>query len=195
MADYFIFYHRQLLVFQFNLQTVKKKMSRYVHGAEKDFTALFSDTSFYPKFKDKQDYHRNGEGPGSKPYYLYTYKKDNSGRLVMQLWNTQYVLPDSGIISSSLKTGFAELPNGFYTWNKYDSSGIFAIALFPIKWNYIITNEYLKNKFVNDPSAGLQYDIFPGAAKKEAFVLFMEDHYFISFKKRNQLTLRTTLFQ
>jgi hypothetical protein len=76
------------------------------------------------------------------------------------------VLPDSGIIRSSLKSGFAALPNGFYVWNKLDSAGIFAVALIPIKWNYIVTNAYLKNSFVNDPAAGQQYDIFPGESKE-----------------------------
>jgi signal transduction histidine kinase len=145
-----------------NLQTVKKKMSRYVQGAENDFTALFSDSNFTQSLKADKITTKMVEKLSKKRYYLYTYKRDNTGRLVMQLWNTQYVLPDSGIIRSSLKTGFAELPNGFYTWNKYDSAGIFSIALIPIKWNYIITNEYLKNTFVNDPGAGQQYDIFPG---------------------------------
>jgi signal transduction histidine kinase len=149
-----------------NLQTVKKKMSRHVHGAENDFLALFSDSNFTRSLKTDRITTEMVEKLTRKPYYLYTYKRDNSGRLVMQLWNTQYVIPDSGIIRSSLKTGFAELPNGFYTWNKYDSAGIFSIALIPIKWNYIITNEYLKNTFVNDPTAGQQYDIFPGEAKE-----------------------------
>jgi hypothetical protein len=111
-----------------NLQTVKKKMSRYVQGAENDFTALFSDSNFTQSLKANRITTKMVEKLSKKRYYLYTYKRDNAGRLVMQLWNTQYVLPDSGIIRSSLKTGFAELPNGFYTWNKYDSAGIFSIA-------------------------------------------------------------------
>ncbi len=148
-----------------NLQTVTKKMNRYVHGAEKDFVRLFSDTAFVQNIRKRAISEELGRELKEKPYYLFAYSRDSAGELNMQFWNTQYVLPDSGIISSSLKTGFAELPNGFYAWNKHDSAGIFAVALIPIKWNYIVTNDYLKNSFVNDRAAGNQYDIFPGESK------------------------------
>jgi signal transduction histidine kinase len=148
-----------------NLQSVTKKMNRYVHNSEKDFIKLFADTAFVNSIRKGAVSTTMAEKLGKKQYYLFAYNRNRQGELAMRFWNTQYVLPDSGIIRSSQETGFAELPNGFYAWNKQDSAGIFAIALIPIKWNYIVTNDYLKNNFVNDPAAGQRYDIFPGESK------------------------------
>ena len=149
-----------------NLQSVKKKMNSYVHGAEKDFFKLLSDSEFTAALQHDRLNESMLLKMRSKPYYLYVYNKDDSGRLTLQQWSTQYVLPDSGIINSVQKAGFAQLPNGFYVWNKYDSAGNYAIALIPIKWNFIVTNAYLKNTFVNNAAAGSLFDIFPGEAKE-----------------------------
>lgn len=149
-----------------NLQSVQKKMNRYVHAAERDFADLYGDTAFLRSIKSSNPPPAFVKELREKPYYLFTYRTDRAGKLKMQFWNTQYVLPDSGSVGSSLKAGFANLPNGFYVWNKKDSAGVLAITLIPIKWNYIVTNAYLKNTLVNDAAAGQQYDIFPGESKK-----------------------------
>jgi two-component system nitrogen regulation sensor histidine kinase NtrY len=148
-----------------NLQSVQKKMKGYVHNTEKEFISLMEDSSFTGLAKDP---HRNDlqqEKFSKKKYNLFLYNRDSSGSLELKYWNTQNVLPDSGIIYSALKAGFAQLPNGFYVWNKLDTAGILAIALIPIKWNYIVTNDYLKNDFIDNPLTGQPYDIFPGETK------------------------------
>ncbi|RYF88286.1 MAG: HAMP domain-containing protein, partial [Chitinophagaceae bacterium] len=90
------------------------------------------------------------------------YRATSDSQYQMRCWNTQQVLPDDGILQSAVSTGFAQLANGFYVWNKKDSAEMLAVSLVPIKWNYIVTNDYLKNTFVNRPMLGNQYDIFPG---------------------------------
>ena len=147
-----------------NLLSVQKKMNSYVQDAEKDFSALLSDSNFTRAAKQKRLHNTLRAALQQKSYYLFLYRHSNSGYPVLQHWNTQYVLPDTGIITSSARSGFAQLPNGLYVWNRHDSAGILAVMLIPVKWNYIVTNDYLKNTFVNDPSAGRQYDIFPGQA-------------------------------
>ncbi len=144
-----------------SLKAVKKEMSSYVREAEVDFTDLMQDTAYTPLYAGKVA--ANEEPPlTERNYFVFFYQPDTSGRYVLQYWNTQQVLPDSGILQSSLKAGFAQLANGFYVWNKQDTAGTIAICLIPVKWNYIVTNDYLKNSFVNHPRIGNQYDIFPG---------------------------------
>ena len=143
-----------------NLKAVQKKMTGYIQTAEKDFIAMAADGSFKNLMQDSllEDLSKVSK----KDYCLFLYNLDSTAALHLSYWNTQKVLPDSGIIYSALKAGFAQLPNGFYVWNKSDSAGILAIALIPVKWNYIITNEYLQNNFVDNPLTGQKYDIFPG---------------------------------
>ena len=148
------------------LQSVQHKMNGYVQKAEKDFLEVLKDSSFKKLLNGRKVSEAQQEMLLAKNYYLFLYQKDSSGSYDLSYWNTQHVIPDSGIIGSSLKAGFAQLPNGFYVWNKFDSAGLLSIALIPVKWNYIVTNDYLKNNFVDNPLAGLQYDIFPGQAKK-----------------------------
>ena len=143
-----------------NLKAVQKKMTGYIQTAEKDFIAMAADGSFKNLMQDSLSEDLNKVA--KKDYYLFLYNLDSTAALHLSYWNTQKVLPDSGIIYSALKAGFAQLPNGFYVWNKSDSAGILAIALIPVKWNYIITNEYLQNNFVDNPLTGQKYDIFPG---------------------------------
>ncbi|HSN61397.1 MAG TPA: hypothetical protein VLR49_10710, partial [Ferruginibacter sp.] len=148
------------------LQTVQYNMNGYVQKAEKDFLDVLHDSSFKKLFNGYEVPEAQQEKLLAKNYFLFLCKKDSSASYDLQYWNTQHVLHDSGIIGSSLKAGFAQLPNGFYVWNKFDSAGLLSIALIPVKWNYIVTNDYLKNNFVDNSLTGQQYDIFPGEAQR-----------------------------
>ncbi len=144
-----------------SLGAVKKEMRSYVQDAEVDFANLVQDSAFASLYAGQV---AAGGSPAltDRNYFIFFYRLDATGKYDLRYWNTQQVLPDSGILQSSLKAGFAQLANGFYVWNKLDTAGTIAICLVPVKWNYIVTNDYLKNSFVNDPRIGNQYDIFPG---------------------------------
>src|SRR5690606_22559213 len=43
----------------------------------------------------------------------------------------------------------------------------FAIGLLPVKWNYIVTNEYLRNDFVLDEGLGAKYNLAETGNVKE----------------------------
>lgn len=168
-----------------NLQSVEKKMKGYVQDTEKDFISLMGDSSFTRLAKDSLTNELQQEKFFKKKYNLFLYNRDSSGSLQLKYWNTQNVLPDSGIIYSALKAGFAQLPNGFYVWNKIDTAGILAIALIPIKWNYIVTNDYLKNDFIDNPLTGQPYDIFPGETKTGSIRSFHSIPLFYLVQKNN----------
>ncbi|MBC7867206.1 MAG: hypothetical protein H7X88_06715, partial [Gloeobacteraceae cyanobacterium ES-bin-316] len=148
------------------LQSVQKTMNSYVQDAEADFRTVLSDPGFDAVQKGKPFTDEQQQMLTGRNYFIFFYKKNSAAAFNLQYWNTQQVLPDAGITGSSLKVGFAELANGFYVWNKSESAGVLAIALIPVKWNYIVTNAYLKNNFVHNPRTGLQYDIFPGEGLK-----------------------------
>lgn len=141
---------------------VVKKLNTYVHNAENDFHETVHDTGYINNVKANNISDKYLKSLQEKSYYLFSYTKTDSLNHKLVLWNTQYILPDLGIIHSSHKSGFAQLLNGFYVWNRQDSAGVISIALIPVKWNYVSTGESLENTFVVDPGIGLYYNIFPG---------------------------------
>ncbi|RYD72158.1 MAG: hypothetical protein EOP53_22415, partial [Sphingobacteriales bacterium] len=124
----------------------------------------------------------------------FSYIKNDSGSLRLTLWNSQYVLPDSGIINSTANAGFAQLLNGFYVWNKQDSAGLLSISLVPVKWNYIVVNDYLKNDFVNDAKIGLYYDIFPGQSKNSTIKTVNGTPLFYMKEKRSGISIGDNIY-
>ena len=65
-------------------------------------------------------------------------------------------------------SGFVKLQNGYYVWDRFSSGDAKIIGLVPVKWDYIISNDYLKNGFANDPLLSLNYDISGNIEKGEA---------------------------
>jgi signal transduction histidine kinase len=147
-----------------NIKVVQKKMNHYIHDAENDFSKLLNNDGFRKHMERTAMSEQKQDLLQKKDFFIYLYKTQSSGKRSLQYWSTQTVLPDEGILASPHKAGFAQLSNGFYVWNKIVNSKTFAIALVPVKWNYIVTNEYLKNNFTNNARTGALFDIFPGEA-------------------------------
>ncbi|MEP6712899.1 MAG: HAMP domain-containing sensor histidine kinase, partial [Ferruginibacter sp.] len=148
-----------------NLQTVQHNVSERVQDAEKDFKKNLNDSVYTSRLLGNNFDEDFLKKFAQKKYFLFFYQRDSLQKPALIYWNTQTILPDTSIISSARRVGFAKLSNGYYVWNKVDSAGIFSIALIPVKWNYIIINDYLKNEFLNNPEISARYGIAAGAAK------------------------------
>ena len=94
-----------------------------------------------------------------KKYFFYLYHFNEFGEHVADFWSTQAVLPSDIILQSTAGAGFIQLQNGFYVWRKANVASGVAVALIPVKWSYVITNEYLKNTFVVGEEIETNYDI------------------------------------
>lgn len=104
-----------------------------------------------------------------KNYFVFFYTTDTTSHESLICWNTQQVLPYPSLLYERKGKGFVQLQNGFYVWNRYNVGNIKAIALIPVKWNYIIENDNLKNDFVNDASITGNYDV--STERKDAVVI------------------------
>ena len=145
-----------------NLQTAQGNVSKYVHDAEKDFKNVLQDSALTSSVRNglfSEDFLKKFT---EKKYFIFFYKPDSLQNPGLVFWNTQTILPDTAIFSSLQNEGFAKLSNGYYVWNKSDSVGIFSIALIPVKWNYIVTNDYLRNEFLNNPEISPRYEVADG---------------------------------
>jgi len=139
-------------------KTVQKKLTSHIQAAENDFRKLVSDTSVTSMIRNNNFDENFLKKLTRKDYFLFIYIIDSSGELKLSFWNTQQVLPNTSLLYLNSRSGFVQLQNGFYAWNSYTDKHIKALSLIPVKWNYIITNEYLQNGFAV-PGISPVYDI------------------------------------
>ena len=94
-----------------------------------------------------------------KKYFVFRYFINDVGYRRLIFWNSQAVLPSDKILDSKDSTGFLQLQNGFYVWRKSQSSSAVTIAMIPVKWQYVVTNEHLENAFTTGKDIAANYDI------------------------------------
>lgn len=142
-----------------SVNSVQKKIEGHIHRQEKDFKRLVSDTAFLNKLSGKTYDDLGLNVLTQKKYFFYLYHFNEFGEHVADFWSTQAVLPSDIVLQSTANAGFIQLQNGFYVWRKANVASGVAVALIPVKWSYVITNEYLKNTFVVGEEIETNYDI------------------------------------
>lgn len=123
---------------------VAKNLSQYIHTIQKDFQQVASDSRLQNEIALNKLTEENLDELVHKNYFLFFY--NNPGKLVF--WNSQTILPDTAILQTTDSLGFTKLQNGYYAWQKHKGKNLQIVALIPVKWNYIVINEYLQNNFV-----------------------------------------------
>jgi signal transduction histidine kinase len=148
-----------------SINTVKKEISNYVNSQEKSFVDLVNDTTVIDKISKANFSESFLLSLIKKKYFVFFYTPDSSSNERLICWNTQQVLPYPSLLYENRSKGFVQLENGFYVWIRYNIGHVKAIALIPVKWNYIVSNDYLENNFVVDESFAFNYDVTQDARK------------------------------
>ena len=138
---------------------VKENLQQYVQKQEKDFEKLLADTSLLARMSDGKYDETFLQQFVDKKYYIYRYFVNDIGQSQLVFWNTQAVIPPNELIAAHGTVGFAKLDNGYYVWRKLHSPAALTIALIPVKWNYFVTNAYLRNNFTTGNEIERNYDI------------------------------------
>jgi len=125
----------------------KKRIESYVLAQENDFDRQAADTVLINNIFLKNYNEKLLKQLSAKRYFFYIYSQSDLGLYKLEFWSSQVVEPDGLLLTLPGKSGFMELANGFYVWRKQQVGNLTALALIPIKWNYSVTNEYLKNSF------------------------------------------------
>ncbi|MEO5967698.1 MAG: HAMP domain-containing sensor histidine kinase [Ferruginibacter sp.] len=146
-----------------SLFTVQKTLSSYVQKSEIDFKKLTSDTTVTNNILTEYLSEEELLNLVKKDYFIYFYSISKEKEYQLKFWNTQSVFPNWSLLYLNGNSGFVKLQNGYYVWNIITNKNFKAIALIPVKWNYIITNEYLKNNFAVNESISLNYDLIAGS--------------------------------
>jgi two-component system, NtrC family, nitrogen regulation sensor histidine kinase NtrY len=163
-----------------SVNTVQKKIETYIHEQEKNFEKISADTALLNKLAAKNYDEFFLKAFTQKKYFFYFYHLNEFSQYTAAFWNTQAVQPTEKILLQKDSTGFAQLQNGYYVWRKLHTNNGIAVALIPVKWNYVITNDYLKNSFVIGEGLETNYEIsleqatvaVKGLNGKELFYLF-----------------------
>lgn len=143
-----------------SLTAVQKNIQAYVQKEEKDFDNTLKDTAVINKLLSKNYDDVFLDDLTHKKYFLYLYFVNDIGLYNIIFWNTQAAQPTEAILQSTEKTGFVKLANGYYAWRKsvLNKNNV-AVSLVPVKWNYVVTNDYLDNSFLIGKGVENNFDI------------------------------------
>ncbi len=128
-------------------KNVAKKISRHIASQENDFDAVLADTVLLENIARRTIDEKVLQQLAKKEYFLFLYSKSDPGDFTLLFWSTQVVEPLGSVSWMKGRSGFIQLANGYYVWRKGTFRDLTAIALIPVRWNYSITNDYLKNTF------------------------------------------------
>ena len=171
---------------------VRENIQRYIHRQETDFEKLVADTSAINRIGDNRYDEEFLRGLVNKKYFFYRYFVNDIGRHKLLFWNTQTVLPSEELLASADTTGFVQLENGFYVWRKVNSPSGLSVALIPVKWNFFITNTYLRNTFAIGSDIERNYDISLKPAGSQVKSLHGNPMFYI-IEKANSITAKNNL--
>lgn len=142
-----------------SVEAVKKNIAAYIHTQENAFEKLVSDSSAINKLSSGKYSLEQLEQLAAGKFFFYIYFTNDIGIRNTVFWSSQTVIPADYIFTSPQTSGFTQLPNGYYVWRKKIQESKTYLALIPVKWNYIVTNEYLQNSFVTGDNIENSYDI------------------------------------
>jgi signal transduction histidine kinase len=158
-------------------KTVAKNLSRFIAEQQNDFASIASDTAVLNHLVSQHYDESLLQQLSSKKYYLFVYQTKNYGNHSNLLfWSTQVVDPSLALASMNLQTGFIQLSNGYYVWQKSSFKDITLLGLIPIMWNYAITNDYLTNSFTTGKDIEKAYSI---SDKKLIHTVYSVDGHFL----------------
>ncbi len=171
-----------------SVTSVRNNIERYVQQEEKAFDQLAADTGFVRKLSDNSYDESFLQRLTNKDFFLYRYFINDIGQHQLVFWNTQSVLPSESLLALPAKNGFIRLQNGYYVWRKISAPKSITVALIPVKWNYIITNEYLRNAFAVGDGIENDYDISPQQTASAVRSVSGNDLFYLVKKTSNVIT-------
>lgn len=135
-----------------SIQSVREKLNQYVIEQEKKAKTLFDNKKLLEQLVSNNYDEKTVQLFAQEKYFLFLYKLSEDGTENLKFWNTQQVLPPAFMLYGEELVGFVHMDNGYYVWKKYEEKDITGIILMPIKWDFFLENEYLKNDFYYSPS-------------------------------------------
>lgn len=133
------------------IENVHKQVEKYIGDFEVDFNNAADEIKKHRLVSSQLFLSK-------KNNFLFLYRQSGNDKYLVH-WSTQVILPPDSIIYATNNLGFMQMANGYYVWKKKIIENNTLIGLLPIKWNYFIQNEYLKNTFAIGSKIENGYDL------------------------------------
>ena len=163
----------------FAAKEYSEKVQRYINKAEHNFSLFIADTSLIQSLVKGKAKDKILGNPDFSGQYFFIYKT-TEGFTQLSFWNTQNILPDQKIINGEEQQSIEKLSNGIYFVQKKVLANLMIVSLLPVKWEYSISNKYLKNEFVTDPETGHFFNI--SSEKKYAAIKNRSGNFLFSLE-------------
>lgn len=141
-------------------QKFADRIGRALQVKEKDFLTLTANTPLIGSLVNGEYSDAVQKEIAEKPYHIFLYRYDINGNLQLQFWNTQTIQPDWQMLYADENRLLMKYMNGDYEQIRRTvisrGTKIVAIALLPIKKEYFVENDYLRNDFVDAPGTNNQ---------------------------------------
>jgi len=143
---------------------VKKNLENYLSGKENEFRVLSRDTALLFRLMA----YRQGDGEmrtlTEMGWGLFLYELEEQGPATLRFWNTQASLPTGAMLAFQDGEYLVDLPNGKYEMIRRKmvlrgGRNLLLISLIPIRRNYYLENDYLRNGFIDHPNVEKNYAI------------------------------------
>ncbi len=130
---------------------------KYLHGQQKDFNELLTDTSLLGRLSGNAESLKDLERMTSKKYGVFVYKLTEDGMLSMRFWNNQMILPPPATYHQKELEELMKLPNGYYLVVKrlvtLNSGTVIVYGMIPFRSAYWLETDYLPEQFVYSKTA------------------------------------------
>jgi signal transduction histidine kinase len=143
---------------------VRINLESYLEKNEKDFLRVIADTSLLLRLVNSKGSEEEVKSLTYKSYGIFLYDLDEFGPIELRFWNTQESLPTDEMLARSDGEYFVDLPNGQYELIRRKlllrgDQNILVFALIPVRKDFYLQNDYLRNGFVNHPNVEKNYTI------------------------------------
>lgn len=142
-------------------QKVAGNIQLHLHEQEKSFTEITSDTS---TINDLLNQGSNKQTQlFQEKFGVFVYVNNDRENPIPVYWNNTKYSVDTKDVLRDDGNYFIKYSNGYFELIKKtivkDNKTIIVVAVLPVKWEYFITNRYLKQEFENYPGLEQQYKI------------------------------------
>lgn len=182
---------------------ITKSLERYIWRNESDFNSFINDTSFFERILSKNEDESTVQESTQREYGFFLYEESADGDYTLLFWNTQSVMPEANLLQKDQSHYIVSLSNGQYEVIRknirYQNRSLIAVYLLPIRNQYVLESEYLKNGFVNHSTVEDNYALvftptrYPVQSMDGAILFYLQPKSVIEHFNSNWLTLLLTI--
>ena len=160
-------------------RTFSADLENYIHNGEENFLSITQDKSLIERLATGKFLPDEKKPSTVNNTFLFIYKNTGGFRQLV-FWNTQAILPGEDMTSDTAGKGFVKLSNGYYFFQQKNTGIYHIVTMLPVKWEYAVSNDYLKNNFAISGAKGRNFKIslektnFPVRAKDRTILFYLQ---------------------